>query len=366
MINFGPPPEDRRRRMAQAVLAAESGAAPATPEDIASRQRMAQSLIQEGSSGAPVGHWTQALNRGLQGLSGGMMQAQASSDATARAAYDEQQSTAKRMAERLAAMDDKKHMTEWERSLPPTEAEKLNMDYKRAQLTQLQQKPAVDSGRIERLLQLGINPDSAEGQAFILNGKLPAAAYEQIAQRQRRQATAPNIAAGLQNLNNLADDYDDASFTNAVGPFQGSTPDGLLGSIPINIARLFGEAANAFEGGGSSPTEVRNNIVGNTEALAAAIKPLIRAPGEGVWTDQDQARLVSIVGDLAQARDKDEYRRRLNAVKDRVRANFNLDIPFDAFGSPGGAAALQNRGARPFVQQDGWAVVNGVKIRESR
>lgn len=138
MINFGPPPEDRRRRMAQAVLAAESGAAPATPEDIASRQRMAQSLIQEGSSGAPVGHWTQALNRGLQGLSGGMMQAQASSDATARAAYDEQQSTAKRMAERLAAMDDKKHMTEWERSLPPTAGGQLDMDYKRAQIEKLQ------------------------------------------------------------------------------------------------------------------------------------------------------------------------------------------------------------------------------------
>ncbi len=145
MINFGPPPEDRRRRMAQAVLAAESGAAPATPEDIASRQRMAQSLIQEGSSGAPVGHWTQALNRGLQGLSGGMMQAQASSDATARAAYDEQQSTAKRMAERLATMDDKKHMTEWERSLPPTQGELLNQQYKQAQINKYNRE-ATEAG----------------------------------------------------------------------------------------------------------------------------------------------------------------------------------------------------------------------------
>ena len=30
---------------------------------------------------------------------------------------------------------------------------------------------------------------------------------------------------------------------------------------------------------------VRNRIKGDTEALAAAIKPLIRAPGEGAWTD---------------------------------------------------------------------------------
>lgn len=150
MINFGPPPEDRRRRMAQAVLAAESGGTPATSEDIASRQRMAQSLIQEGSSGAPVGHWTQALNRGLQGLSGGMMQAQASSDATARAAYDEQQSTAKRMAERLAAMDDKKHMTEWERSLPPTAGDQLDMDYRRAQIAKMQRDQAQAAENAER------------------------------------------------------------------------------------------------------------------------------------------------------------------------------------------------------------------------
>jgi hypothetical protein len=107
---------------------------------------------------------------------------------------------------------------------------------------------------------------------------------------------------------------------------------------------------------------VRNNIVGATEALAAAIKPLIRGPGEGVWTDADQARLVSIVGDLSQSSNKGEYQRRLNAVRDRIQANFGLDIPFNA----GGGAPLTGRPGGSFVDESGWANVGGVKIREKR
>jgi hypothetical protein len=133
----------------------------------------------------------------------------------------------------------------------------------------------------------------------------------------------------------MADQYDDPSFENAVGPIQGAPPDGGLLTAPFaNIARGFGEVMNMAQGGNANPSEVRSNIVGSTESLAAAIKPLIRAPGEGVWTDADQARLVAVVGDLAQARNKDEYRRRLNAVRDRVKSNFNLDIEFDANGQP--------------------------------
>ncbi len=65
---------------------------------------------------------------------------------------------------------------------------------------------------------------------------------------------------------------------------------------------------------------------------------------------------MSIVGDLAQSRNKTEYRRRLNAVRDRIRANFNLDIPFDAL-----QVAPQTGG------NDGWTSMgNGIRIREKR
>jgi hypothetical protein len=41
---------------------------------------------------------------------------------------------------------------------------------------------------------------------------------------------------------------------------------------------------------------------------------------------------VAIVGDLPQSSSKDEYRRRLNAVRDRIQSNFGMEIPFNAMG----------------------------------
>lgn len=143
-----------------------------------------------------------------------------------------------------------------------------------------------------------------------------------------------NIKGGLENLRKMTDTYDDASFTNAVGPFQGASPDGLIKGSAINIARAGGEALNLIQGGKTAPSEVRSAITSATETLAAAIKPLIRKPGEGAWTDADQARLVSIVGDLAQSRDKDEFKRRLNNVRDNISSNFGISIDFDAVGKP--------------------------------
>lgn len=234
---------------------------------------------------------------------------------------------------------------------PATALDQANIDYKRAQTEALRAKQdggdKVRNQRLQMLQDMKIDPNSAEGKAVLINGKLPASAYVQLNQQQLRQKAAPKIGEGLNNLRKMTDMYDDASFENSVGPFQGATPDGLFSAAPINAARLMGEAWNWWDGGKSAPSEVRSNIQGSTEALAAAIKPLIRAPGEGVWTDQDQARLVSVVGDLAQARDKDEFKRRLEAVRERVKANFDLDIK--------------------TPQADGWQDMgNGVRIREKR
>ena len=183
----------------------------------------------------------------------------------------------------------------------------------------------------ESLLQrYGVDPSSPEGQMYVFNGKLPPKSYDNEVQANKRTASGQRISEGLQNLNKMADTYNDTAFESSLGPIQGSTPDNLIGRGIVNAARLAGEVSNSFGGGNATPNEVRNNIVGATEALAAAIKPLIRGPGEGVWTDADQARLVSIVGDLSQASTKKEYKRRLNAVRDRVKANFGLDFDFDA------------------------------------
>ena len=216
--------------------------------------------------------------------------------------------------------------------------------------------PDVDQ-RLSDLKRFNIDPNSPEGQMYAFNGKLPSKAYENKAYLAKQDGTVQNIEQGLTNLN-AATQYDDTSFTNAVGPIQGSTPDGLLSSLPVNAARLFGEVNNWWDGGKTAPSEVRSRIVGDTEALAAAIKPLIRKPGEGVWTDQDQARLVSIVGDLSQARDKDEYRRRLNNVRDRVKSNFGLDVTFDA----GGGQTAPSQAQTPAPIAPG-AVMQGYRYK---
>lgn len=148
------------------------------------------------------------------------------------------------------------------------------------------------------------------------------------------QRVLQNIESGLGNLRKATDKYDDVSFESALGPLQGGDPDSLIGSGVAGAARLGGEVTNYFGGGKTPPTRVRSDIKGSTEALAAAIKPLIRSPGEGVWTDADQARLVAIVGDLPEARTKAEYKQRLNDVRDRLKANFGLDINFDAGDMP--------------------------------
>jgi hypothetical protein len=130
-----------------------------------------------------------------------------------------------------------------------------------------------------------------------------------------------NLAAGLERLAYVPHDMGKWSFEAATGALQGS-PDGY---VLAPLSRAWGSFINAF--GKHSTTEVRNRIAGDTLALAAAIKPLVRKPGEGTWTDKDQELLNSIVGNLAQANDVDEYYRGLEGVRQRVRANFGIDLP---------------------------------------
>jgi hypothetical protein len=231
------------------------------------------------------------------------------------------------------------------------QAKDLELQQKRAQIGLIGAQTAAASRRgspeaeqrLADLKRFNIDPNSPEGQMYYFNRKMPNKAYENKSYLAKQDGTINGIEQGLTNLNAKADAYDDVSFGNAVGPIQGSTPDGLLSAVPVNAARLAGEVKNWWGGGKTAPSEVRSTIMADTETLAAAIKPLIRKPGEGVWTDQDQARLVSIVGDLSQSSDKQEFRRRLNNVRDRLKSNFNLDINFNATGPD-----------QPAQPQDDW------------
>lgn len=351
------------------------------PEAALAQQKLGRMLIEGGMQEQPMRHWTQALGSVLQTGVGALNQdmgirdikeGQAAGnqalgrmlmgeDASAAMAnpysadkamdYQAKERSATLAQQRAEALQRMK--LEAQRNDPLYQA---RLGKVRAETDKIKNEGTVDAQRIGQLTRMGIDPNSAEGLAYIANGKLPNAAVQQMLARQQRQQTAPKITEGLTNLLRMTNDYDDASFSNAVGPIQGSTPDSLLSAAPANIARAWGEMANVVEGGNANPSEVRSNIQGSTEALAAAIKPLIRGPGEGVWTDADQARLVQIVGDLAQARDKPEFKRRLNAVRDRIKSNFDLDIGFEALGQTP-AQMLQGRGQKPFLDSgDGFKV----------
>lgn len=161
--------------------------------------------------------------------------------------------------------------------------------------------------------------------------------------------TARNIAGGLENLSRIPEMH--PNFEGAVGMWEGD-PSSKLGAI----GRFFG---------GSGGAEVRSQIEASAATLAASIKPLIRKPGEGAWSDVDQQKLDSIVGNLTQANDAKEYRRRLEGVRQRVMDNFGIQLP-----EIGHRSGQQRQQMQPPGKVDPWAggfpgtgLPEGFKIR---
>jgi hypothetical protein len=161
-----------------------------------------------------------------------------------------------------------------------------------------------------------------------------------------------NLGAGLDRLASIPSDMGKYSFEAATGPLQGAD-----GYVLAPLARAWGSVINMA--GSHSTTEVRNRIGGDSLALAAAIKPLVRKPGEGTWTDKDQELLNSIVGNLAQANNQTEYFRGLEAVRSRIKANFGIDLP--PINIPNGQPQQQGQAPQlaPGTVEDGYRFKGG-------
>lgn len=201
----------------------------------------------------------------------------------------------------------------------------IDDEIKRAQLSNLRQRQSPQAPAIHEIY----DQETGQPVKVIWNGAsfVPIGGQKRLSPKEQAaedandpNVTAGKIAAGLDRLAAVPNDFSNYTFESAVGPLQGDQ-----NSYFGPVARAFGSIANTFSA--RSPTEVRNRIAGDTEAIAAAIKPLIRKPGEGTWTDADQARLVAVVGNLAQSRNADEYRRNLEGVRQRVQANFGIAVP---------------------------------------
>lgn len=186
---------------------------------------------------------------------------------------------------------------------------------------QLRNDPVAGAQFLIALARGYQDPMQARLNKARING-LEAKAKAALAKANPKKNLASNIVGGLNRLSSVPSEYSRGEFENAVGTSQGDEQGGMLTGITRSAASLWSGIA-----GGASPTQIRSRIAGDTEALAAAIKPLIRGPGEGVWTDSDQARLVSVVGDLATANTPEDYNQRLRDVRKRVQANFGMQLP---------------------------------------
>jgi hypothetical protein len=135
--------------------------------------------------------------------------------------------------------------------------------------------------------------------------------------------TVKNITGGLTELKAIPGRYggDSGAFGSGVGAFQGDDSSYIMAPI----ARALGSARQL--GNPQSPSEARRAIQGAVDTLSSVIKPLIRKPGEGAWSDADEAKLQRIVGNLTMANDQEQYNRELDNVRQRINANFGIELP---------------------------------------
>lgn len=191
-------------------------------------------------------------------------------------------------------------------------------------------------------------------QQQLLHAKMAAANAKAAGKANVTPETSRNISGGLNRLAQVPSQYSTGDLENAIGTLQGDDNGGILTSL----SRVFGSVMSSI--GGVSPTEIRDRIRGDTEALAAAIKPLIRKPGEGAWTDEDQARLVSVVGDLARANTPKQYMQRLQDVRQRVMSNFGVPLPeIGATGPQASPKALRSMSTEELMRRRQELTGNG-------
>jgi len=207
---------------------------------------------------------------------------------------------------------------ELERRQPPTEDKILDRDYKRAQIKALEKKDGTHNAEVQGRYTMGqsMGLKGEDLTRYALTGTLPGKLNDPANDPDR---VGQGIAGGLNSMARIPKEFG-PTLGRAIGPVRGQES----GVLPA-IGKVIGSIHNMA--GDRNTSEARARIAGDTEALAAQIKPLIRKPGEGTWSDADQARLNALVGNLATSRDVGEYKRNLEAVRQRLIDNFGVKLP---------------------------------------
>jgi lysozyme len=147
---------------------------------------------------------------------------------------------------------------------------------------------------------------------------------------------AKSFSGGIDRFGEVIAEVGKPAFERAVGPWQsaGSSGDksGFWGSgVSLeSVGRLIPQAYSeiqAYMAGGATPTEVRDRIDAVSKNLAAVMKPLVRKPGEGTWTDKDQENLEAQIGDIKRSRSTEEAFRRLDDLRKNSSQILGVNIP---------------------------------------
>jgi hypothetical protein len=170
-------------------------------------------------------------------------------------------------------------------------------------------------------------------------------------ERNAQKSTLAEVGPGMQKLIDQlivnAKEADDDTFTNALGPWQGSgEAETLTGAATQFFPQTLGAAANYFDKGrkegfvdwntgnvkgpgdlsGGYTTTLRSKINATSASLISVLQRALRVPGIGAQSDYELRQIVNQVGELNKSRDKGDFYDRLS----NVVTNFNnLGIPVE-------------------------------------
>lgn len=336
-------------------------------------------MMQDATSAAPVGHWTQALARAAQGAVGGMYASQAATEGKARETYDTQQSAAQRMAANEQEFQEKRRWDEYQRTREPTEAEKLELESKRAQIEKLRRDAAsggeapsnvrewqhfnslspedqqryLTMKRAEKYLDLGdrygqpnpIAPDK-------MVREVPKNVAEEARQKKvgnemgERQMAQPKAASSLAAIDAKADIVlkTIGEARQMVGPYTAGFGGAALSNLPGTAARDLSaklDTLKANAGFAELQTMRDNSPTGGALGQVAV---------------QELAMLQATVTSLEQAQTPQQLSQALDAYETFIRESKVRRQQ---------AYETTYGGAQPAAG-DGWTDFGGVRIREKR
>ena len=185
----------------------------ATPEEVARRRKRGETLLTQGSSVAPLAHWTQAAARGLQGAVGGLETAQARNDeragqdslAKVLAGTDTAESKMRALVSNPWAGDIGTRLAtgQLQRQLDPIgeRTRKAQMEAAEASAAQARNPDLLYTRRAEAAAKHGggvLQPGTREYNEYVLTGDFPRLSAE--AQTPDGQARARARAAVEQGL----------------------------------------------------------------------------------------------------------------------------------------------------------------------